>query len=211
MNQGQRLLLAAAACLAGMLAIAAAVTRFGDPDFDASIDRTASDLRDTWFGDLLRVLTDLGYLPWYPMLVAAVVAGMFVAGRRREIAALVASVLLAWGGFVAFKAAFRRARPELADYVAGGWSMPSGHASLAFALATGLLLAVPALRRWWTVALLAAYAVLTAVSRVVLGVHYSTDILAGALLGCACAFAVFGAVDLLRSRRSGRVSARTRG
>ena len=204
MTGPHRLLLIAAACLAGMLVIAVAVTRLGDPSFDASIDRWAADLRETWFGDVLRLLTDLGYLPWYPMLVAAVVAGLAVAGYRRRIVPLVGAVLLAWGGFAAFKSVFHRARPELADYVAGGWSMPSGHAALAFALATSLLLAVPTLRRWWGAAPLLAYAVLTGFSRIVLGVHYSTDVLAGALLGVACAFASFGAFDLVLERRARR-------
>ncbi|GAB1691844.1 phosphatase PAP2 family protein [Krasilnikovia sp. M28-CT-15] len=60
----------------------------------------------------------------------------------------------------------------------GDWSFPSNHATVAGALAAGLLVLAP---RW---AILAApLAVLVAASRVVGGVHYPHDVLAGLLLG----------------------------
>ena len=64
-------------------------------------------------------------------------------------------------------------------------SFPSGHATVAFACATVIALAVPRLR--WPVFVLAA---LIAFSRVYVGVHYPLDVLAGALLGVGIGFAV---------------------
>ncbi|HXH87742.1 MAG TPA: phosphatase PAP2 family protein [Gaiellaceae bacterium] len=64
-------------------------------------------------------------------------------------------------------------------------SFPSGHATVAFACATALALAVPRLR--WPLFTLAA---LIAFSRVYVGVHYPLDVLAGAVLGVALGFAV---------------------
>ncbi|MGZ4276969.1 MAG: phosphatase PAP2 family protein [Solirubrobacteraceae bacterium] len=61
---------------------------------------------------------------------------------------------------------------------------PSDHATAAFAIAVALLLRF---RAWGVVTLIAA--VLLAVGRVAIGVHYPTDVLAGAALGSAVALA----------------------
>lgn len=76
------------------------------------------------------------------------------------------------------------------------FSFPSGHATVAFACATVLALAVPRLR-WWLYGL----AALIAFSRVYVGVHYPGDVLVGALLGVAIARALLMLAAVLR--RSG--------
>ncbi|MBQ1119819.1 phosphatase PAP2 family protein [Streptomyces sp. B15] len=74
----------------------------------------------------------------------------------------------------------------------GDWSFPSNHATLAAALAVGLALTLPRLA-----AVTLPLAVAGALLRVLVGVHYPHDVLAGALLGAAVA----GAAVLLRPRR----------
>jgi membrane-associated phospholipid phosphatase len=64
-------------------------------------------------------------------------------------------------------------------------SFPSGHATTAFALAAVLAFMAPR----WTV-LWALFAVMVAVSRVVLGMHYPSDVIAGAILGVTGAYAI---------------------
>ena len=88
---------------------------------------------------------------------------------------------------------FGRARPRLYDTVgafhfdvfaihATYASFPSGHAVTAFAMATAILFLSP---RWgWPLLALAA---LVGVSRVAIGAHYVSDVLAGAALGVASA------------------------
>ena len=83
------------------------------------------------------------------------------------------------------KAEIGRDRPPLANpdpeplvHLPATHSFPSGHATVAFACATVLALAVPRLR--WPFYALAA---LIAGSRVYVGVHYPFDVVAGAILG----------------------------
>lgn len=64
------------------------------------------------------------------------------------------------------------------------WSFPSGHTASAFAGAAAILIHS---RRWGAVAMV--YAALVGVSRLYLCVHWPTDVVAGALIGVAVAFA----------------------
>ncbi|GHI29723.1 hypothetical protein Sdagh_14530 [Streptomyces daghestanicus] len=68
-------------------------------------------------------------------------------------------------------------------------SFPSGHAASAAAFATGVALESPA----WGAAV-APVAAAVALSRVYTGVHFPSDVLAGAALGAGAAFAVRGLV-----------------
>jgi undecaprenyl-diphosphatase len=60
---------------------------------------------------------------------------------------------------------------------------PSDHATAAFAIAIALLLRS---RRWGTFALIAA--TILAITRVAMGIHYPTDVLAGATVGALSAW-----------------------
>ena len=88
-------------------------------------------------------------------------------------------------------------------------SFPSGHASGAFAVATVVWLLAG--RRWGGVALAVAAAI--ALSRVWLGVHYPSDVVAGAALGALCGWLVVTALQAgvrRRRRQPGAAGARTR-
>ena len=88
----------------------------------------------------------------------------------------------------------------------GRYSFPSGHAVLSAALAAMVaLLAWQLLRGWrrsFAVVVCAGFAVLVALSRVVLGVHFLTDVVAGVAVGIAVALAGSRGLDLLRGYRS---------
>ncbi len=90
----------------------------------------------------------------------------------------------------AMKLAFKRDRPFVTypfldkQAEAGSYSFPSGHTSSAFALATSLSLAYP---KWYVVAPSYVYACAAGYSRMHLGVHYPSDVLAGAIVGAGSA------------------------
>ena len=103
-----------------------------------------------------------------------------------------AAILLAESASGMLKIVVERDRPPLSRPVPepllespSTFSFPSGHATVSFACATVLALALPRLR--WPLYVLAA---LVAFSRVYVGVHYPFDVLAGAVLGVALAIAL---------------------
>ena len=67
-------------------------------------------------------------------------------------------------------------------------SFPSGHTSSAFAAATAFFRTLPGDRKKWKW-LVMALAVLMGLSRLYVGVHYPSDVLAGALVGAFCGWA----------------------
>ena len=141
------------------------------------------------------------------LLVIAIGLAADLASRRRfPLAAVLAatSYLVATLLANALKAATNRPRPSVADptihpliAVPGSSSLPSGHAAGAFAAALAVGLVHPRLR--WPLLLLAG---LIALSRVWLGVHYLTDVIAGAALGCAVAYAAFRIAAIIGARTS---------
>jgi membrane-associated phospholipid phosphatase len=127
---------------------------------------------------------------WVKWPLFAVTGGCCDAFRRRlPTAALAVAVAagLAEGLAWVLKQITERARPPLADPsiealvgVPESTSFPSGHAASAFAAATVVAVLYPRLR-----APLFALAVMVALSRVYLGVHFWSDIFVGSLLGVA--------------------------
>ncbi len=90
----------------------------------------------------------------------------------------------------AMKLVFKRDRPFVTypfldkQAEAGSYSFPSGHTSSAFALATSLSLAYP---KWYVFVPSYVYACAAGYSRMHLGVHYPSDVLAGAIVGAGSA------------------------
>lgn len=120
---------------------------------------------------------------------ALVIACAFLArsGRIAAAVALVGIFLLQEAAVQALKHLVARPRPEWALLAAPGWSFPSGHAARGVLLAAmAIVLALPA-RKPLLVAGAAAFGLLMALSRVILGVHHVSDVVAGAGIGLATA------------------------
>jgi membrane-associated phospholipid phosphatase len=103
------------------------------------------------------------------------------------------------------KHAVNRARPfetypDIQKMAAGGSSsFPSGHTSDAFSTATSLSLAFP---KWYVIAPSYIYASAVGYSRMHLGVHYPSDVLAGALVGAGSAFLCYKAQKWINHRKN---------
>lgn len=193
--------------------VAARVTGGRTQAVDDAVLRWIGAHRIGWVEALAVEVTFLGTAT--VVLVLAGVAGLFLVllGRRT------AAVLLGWstaGAVVlnnVLKLAFDRPRPQLFDWGthAHTTSFPSGHAmSSAAVYGTVAYLAARLARRRWARATIYACAVvvitLVCLSRLYLGVHYPSDVVAGALLGVAWAAfctAALEAAGRLARRRAG--------
>lgn len=163
-----------------------------------------------WLDAPMRFVTTLGYYPVVLALLATAMLGFYLAGRRLSAVLLLVSTAGGLALTTVLKQVFGRARPELFDsgVVETTFSYPSGHATVAvgFYGALTLLLAY-GLRGWkrWTVAALGTSVVLLiGFSRLYLGVHYPTDVIAGFLatpLWLVCVGVVYAAWVSLRRVR----------
>ena len=109
-------------------------------------------------------------------------------------------------GFItlALKKAVKRDRPfetypdidQAASSV--GESFPSGHTSLAFATATSISLAYP---KWYVIAPSFIWASTVGYSRMHLGVHYPSDVVAGAIVGSGSAYLTYKVNKWINKRK----------
>lgn len=161
------------------------------------------NLRRPWLTAILSRITHLGDAGAVWILLCAALL-IFVKTRRIGICASVSLAAVWLINDLILKNIFERLRPfEASEAVTaliahpGGTSFPSGHTATAFAVASALA----ASRAPWYIAapaLLLAAAI--AFSRMYLGVHYPSDVIAGAAVGTAVG--VVTALALRRTKRS---------
>lgn len=206
------LLVAAAAWI--FLEVADEVLEGETREFDESVllaFRTTADTSDpvgaSWVEELARDLTGLGGIVVLTFLTLAA-AGFLLLQRKRHLAAyLLVAVATGVAGSLLLKSGFARPRPDLVAHGSAVYpsSFPSGHSMMSAIvyLTLGVLLAT-ALEKRVTQAYVLALAVLVTVavgiSRVYLGVHWPTDVLAGWAAGCGWAFLCWAIADVLRDR-----------
>jgi undecaprenyl-diphosphatase len=160
----------------------------------------------TWLPEAARDVTSLGSIIVLVIITLAVVGYLFLAGRS----AVAWLMLIAVFGGIALsdllKFAFGRARPDVVTPLARVFttSFPSGHATLSAItyLTIGAILARSQLSSTLSVyfmSLAAFLTVLVGMSRIYLGVHYPTDVLAGWCIGAAWALGCWAITAYLQS------------
>jgi undecaprenyl-diphosphatase len=160
--------------------------------------RNAADSSDPigprWFEEVMRDITALGGTTVLTMITLGVAGYLALDGKRHAAVVVLVSIgtglLLSHG----LKLGFARPRPDLVPHGATVYtaSFPSGHATMAAVvyLTLGVLLARTRAKRTIRVYILTTAMLLTAlvgVSRVYLGVHWPTDVIAGWAAGTAWA------------------------
>lgn len=166
--------------------------------FDQYLLQGAQALRagHPWLAAMMRDFSALGSTA-VMTLFTVITVGYLALISARVTALVVATSVITGAVLLQFlKAGFGRLRPDagFADLVATGLSFPSGHTSMSAIvfLTLGALIASTRSRapeRLYILAAAALLALLVGISRVLLGVHWATDVLGGWAFGAAWAMA----------------------
>jgi undecaprenyl-diphosphatase len=168
----------------------------------------SSPIGPSWLPEAARDVTALGSFSVLTILVVGVVAFLTLIGNRRTALFVTVSVL---GGTIVstvLKMLFDRPRPDLTGVTkVFSASFPSGHATISAVvyLTLGAILAEIAATRRLTFFFFSAAAFLTIIvglSRIYLGVHFPTDVVAGWSIGAAWALLCLLVFGAMRERRA---------
>ena len=177
--------------------------------FDLRVANALHDGATPGWTSMFRTVTILG-TGWVLGVVSGVV-GLGLLLKRRFI--LAAGWIFAQIGAVTLvkviKALVERTRPGLTDFLASGWSFPSGHATRTAVFCGMIVYIVYRLTRSRTATMLTAVAgiiwsLLMAFSRVYLGAHFASDVVAGLLVAAAWLAVCVWAVEVALRRRNWR-------
>lgn len=164
--------------------------------FDQALIMALHGLASPWLTAVMRVITtSASGLVAAGVALALAVSWWRQVGRRAE--AVVLLVTLAGSAALGqgLKALFSRPRPHLFPWLAaaGGWSFPSGHTLTALVLGGALAWLLGRKLDGWRRAVVWAgaglWVGLVGLSRVYLGVHYPSDVMASVAVGGLCLLA----------------------
>jgi undecaprenyl-diphosphatase len=200
--------LAAALLAWGFIEIGGEVLEGETRRFDLMILRAAQSLRasNAWVAVVMRDFSGLGSAAVMTLFTSVTVGYLLLTSKRAMALLLAAAVITGSLSIRWLKLGFGRARPaaEFAELVAPGLSFPSGHAGISAIvfLTLGALLASTrsrAVERSYILGTATLMTVLVGLSRIALGVHWATDVLAGWAFG-----AVWALIWLMLARRLSR-------
>jgi undecaprenyl-diphosphatase len=198
------------------IALAGAVSDGDTRHFDERIlsairqdDNRAALKGPRWLASGAQDVTALGSPTVLALTVLAVTGYLLLHGLYRNGLFVFAASAGGWVLNYALKAGFSRARPDVVPHLREvmSSSFPSGHAltSAAVYLTLGALLmriAKGRLARYYCIAIAMLVTFLVGCSRVLLGVHYPTDVIGGWLIGLSWAVLCL-TVERLLERRAG--------
>jgi len=160
----------------------------GAPSADRALLGSLSASRTPALTELALAVTNLGDV-WLLTIVSLLTVTALAFRSRRAAIFVASSVLGAAIIHYALKVLAARPRPSFDPvYEPGGWSFPSGHSMATFCFFVALALVVPARFTRARLAVFVMVAVtigIVGLTRIYLGVHYPTDVLAGWVIGLA--------------------------
>jgi undecaprenyl-diphosphatase len=149
-------------------------------------DDPATPIGPPWMEEVGRDITALGGVPLIVLITGSVVGFLALDRKYGAMWFVLGATSSGFALSAALKALFRRPRPEVVPHLMKAYtsSFPSGHSMMSAVvyLTLGVLLARLVRRRRLKVYFLSLAVLLTVlvgVSRVYMGVHYPTDVLAG--------------------------------
>jgi len=196
--------------------LAGHVTSGATQQFDDAVLRWIHEHR---IESLERVMLEITFLGTGSVVVAMVgVAALFLWLTRHKYSAILLLIATVGGILLnnLLKVGFGRPRPQIFDWGTEvvSWSFPSGHAmSSAVVYGTVAYLAARLQRKHWhralTFTVAAIIIALICISRLYLGVHYPSDVIAGVVIGLAWAgfcMATLEAIQLYGRNREPHVA-----
>lgn len=213
-----RTALAVALLLGGFVLLADEVREGETQRFDDAVmevlraaDGSGTPVGPRWLVEVARDVTALGSFIVLGSLIVIICLYLLLAGRRRTARFLIVSVAAGAACSSLLKLFFNRPRPALHEGIqVFSASFPSGHALLSAVcyLSIGALLAEQTedvrLRRYF-IFVAALVTLFVGLSRVYLGVHYPTDVLAGWLIGTGWALGSFVIARVRRQQRGSKM------
>ena len=150
--------------------------------FDAAILHGFHAFSSPFLDVLVSILTEFGGLIGVLTLTLGAVALLSVHRKWRKAAFLAVAVGGAGLLNLALKALFQRTRPDLWEHIVTelSYSFPSGHAMASMALGLSVVMVAWSTRyRWYALGGAIVFVLIIAMTRLYLGVHFPTDIIAG--------------------------------
>ncbi|MBW4061981.1 phosphatase PAP2 family protein [Candidatus Saccharibacteria bacterium] len=164
------------------IALAIAVVSHRQIWFDQPIMQFFGNLRSPNHTVLFHLITDVGSTPVVLVSVAILGFGLISKRKHFELGIITAGVLGAVVLAYVFKVIIGRVRPSYLSHlvVETGQSFPSGHSLISSAFALAIIYLVWNTKwRYLALTLGVMYALAVGASRIYLGVHYPSDVLAG--------------------------------
>ena len=168
-------------------------------------DDAAQPIGPAWLPGAVRDVTALGGNTVLALTTVTMTGYLIVAGRRRTAVVFLGAMVLGVIAIDLMKAGINRPRPDVVTHATTVWtrSFPSSHAAMSAIVYLTLGSMAAALQREraakiYIMSMAVALTLLVGASRIYLGVHWPTDVLAGWVFGALWALASLAVLSLNR-------------